>query len=107
MQIRIRFIAILTLASALAGCATTMSKKAADIQVHSQMSTLLTSCQKIGPVTATAKAVWIAPTVEAKNIARERVADLGGDTLVVTNIDETSDLTGFVTSLHGVALRCY
>ncbi len=94
-------------AFALAGCATPLTDKAAGVQVHSQMSTLLTACRKIGPVTASSKAVWAPPTVAARLIARERVADLGGDTLVVTNIDETSDITGFVTSVHGTALRCY
>ncbi len=92
---------------ALAGCAATLTDKAAKIQVHSQMSTLLAACQKIGPVTGMSKAVWSQPTVEAKIEARGKVADMGGDTLVVTNIDETSDITGFVTTVHGTAMRCY
>lgn len=105
MQIKIA-IAFTTLA-ALTACAVPLADKAAKIQVHSQMSTLLAACQKIGPVNATSKAVWSQPTVEAKINARGQVADLGGDTLVVTNIDETSELTGFTTTVHGTALRCY
>lgn len=104
---QIHTIAICAAAIVLTACAVPLTDKAANIQVHSQMSTLLSSCQKLGPVSATSKAVWSQPTVETKVLARERVADLKGDTLVITNIDETKDLSGFTTTVHGTAMKCY
>ena len=99
--------AITTLAIALlAGCATPMSDKAAKIQVHSQMSTLLSACKNLGPVSGSAggwgMAYQSAPD-DAKAKAREAVADKGGDTLVVTNTDGN----GYGMVMQGVALRCY
>jgi hypothetical protein len=91
----------------LSACAVPLSNTAAKVQVHSQMSTLLAACQKIGPVSTTSKAMWSQPILEAKIAAREQVANLGGDTLVVTNMDNSSDLSGFTTTVHGTALRCY
>lgn len=103
----IRIISVFVLIFSLTACATTLTDKASKVQVHSQMSTLLNSCQKLGPVTGFATAMWAPPTVQAKIVARERVADLGGDTFAITNVDETMSLTEFQTTVHGVAMRCY
>ena len=91
----------------LTACATTLTDKASKVQVHTQLSNLLSSCQRIGPVAGSATAVWAPPTVHAKIVARERVADLGGDTLAITNVDETMSLTEYQTTVQGVAMRCY
>ncbi|TAN29572.1 MAG: hypothetical protein EPN31_06190 [Castellaniella sp.] len=94
----------------LAGCASspTLTDRAARVQVHSQVSTLLTSCQKLGPVTASADSTygWNRP-VQAKNNARDAVAAKGGDTLAITNTDQYAKPDVDVTVVQGVALRCY
>lgn len=93
----------------LAGCAakTIVTDKAAAIHVHSQMSTLLADCKKIGPVTGTAKASLVDYDelgLRAKINAREKAADMGADTLVVTNIDYLESPSSAI--VQGVAMRC-
>lgn len=105
-----RLHAILPLALMLAGCAAPqLTDRAASVQVHSQMSTLLASCQKLGPVRAVAHKYSLPSIVQqqAENDARDQVARLGGDTLVITNTDHSQDLSGHTYDVHGVALRCY
>lgn len=102
-------IATITLVLSLAGCATTMPDKAANVQVHSQMSTLLSACKILGPVSGKGEASGFAlagsHVVAAKIAARVQAADKGGDTLVVTNIDEFDG--GAKATVQGTALRCY
>ncbi len=84
-----------------------MSQKAAGIQVHSQMSTLLSNCKNLGPVTASHNDLMMMPATvvaQARIKAREQVADKGGDTLAVTNVDQFSD---YEAAVQGVALKCY
>lgn len=104
--------ALLLTAVILGGCASTsLTDRAARVQVHAQMSTLLKSCKKLGPVSASAESTFdfggatIIP--QAKNNARDRVAELGGDTLVITNIDRFSEFGKNTAVAQGVALRCY
>lgn len=89
----------------LCSCAT-MTDKAAKVQVHSQVSTLLDSCKKLGPANATANNVVDVSFAikEAKTLAREKAADMGGDTLAIINIDL---LSGTEATVQGIALRCY
>jgi len=101
-------IATIALVLSLTGCATTLTDKAAKIQVHSQMSTLLTACKVLGPVTGQGEDVWMGPNgsaPKAKVAAREAVADKGGDTLVITNTDLFDG--GSKATVQGTALRCY
>ena len=89
-----------------ASCATPMSPKAAAIQVHNQMSTLLTNCKNLGPINATVTdAVWGSDKAarDAKTQVREQAADKGGDTVVIVN----TDLTATSATVQGAALRCY
>lgn len=91
----------------LTGCAVTLTDKAANIQVHNQMSTLLNNCKNLGPVTGSAEDIMFGPdraAVTAKVKLRELAADKGGDTVVIVNRD---DLTGNKVVLQGTAMRCY
>lgn len=94
----------------LAGCATpTLTERAARVQVHTQMSTLLDSCKKIGPVSASADSTFdpVGIVTQAKNNARDAVAEKGGDTLVITNTDKFQEFGKNTAVAQGVALRCY
>jgi hypothetical protein len=107
VTMKIKTIALGLAVLGLTACAVPFPNKAANVQVHSQMSTLLTSCQKLGLVQGYATGCWVRPTAEAKIDARSKVADLGGDTLAITNIDETQSLTEFQTSVQGTAMKCH
>ena len=101
-----RFIAVISVL-ALAGCATVLTEKAEKIQVHSQMSTLLTDCKNLGPVSAKAEDVWMgreSSYAKAKVMLREKAADAGGDTVVMINTDYVgSD----IAIIQGTAMKCY
>lgn len=86
----------------LYGCAS-ISDKAAGIQVHTQISSALDKCKKIGPVSARVTSLQLSGPEELSVKLREAVADQGGDTLVLLNLDET------LTELRqqGIAYRCY
>lgn len=89
-----------------AGCATPISSRAAAVQVHNQMSTLLASCKNLGPVAASVEdIVWggESAAASAKVKAREQAADKGGDTLVVVN----TDIYATSATVQGAAMRCY
>jgi hypothetical protein len=93
---------------ALVGCASApqMSEKASHIQVHRQVSTLLVNCKKLGPVTANAIGWHFSPTYAADSAiikGREQTADMGGDSMVVLNMDNSGD----VLTIQASALRCH
>jgi len=73
------------------GCATVeLTERASKVQVHNQMSTLLANCKNLGPVTGEGAGPIAAPSdgiPQAKANAREKTADMGGDTLVILNTD--------------------
>ncbi len=99
----------------LNGCATKISDRAAKIQVHHQMSTLLSNCKKLGPVSSPSTE-WT-PTLrpdmaglDAEAKARDAVAELGGDTLVIINTDlYNGDFVGKSSKavVQGMAMKCY
>lgn len=94
----------------LSGCAATLTERAARIQVHSQMSSLLNSCEKIGPVSGSVENALLGPdplASQAKANVRDAVAEKGGDTLVITNIDTFRGFAYNKVVVQGVALRCY
>lgn len=104
--------ALLPIALVLTGCATaTLTDRAQRVQVHIQMSTLLEACKKLGPVSAFAESAFdfqgTGIVAQAKNNARDKVAELGGDTLVITNIDRFQRFGSNTAVAQGVALRCY
>jgi flagellar basal body-associated protein FliL len=101
MKVILTTVAVIAL---LSGCASTISPKAAKIQVHTQMSTLLSNCKNLGPVTATSRAFGYEEAwATAKNQVREAAADKDGDTLVILNTDRD----GLNLTIQGTALRCY
>jgi len=86
-------------------CATT-SNKAAQVQVHSQVSNLLDECKKLGPVSATSDNLLVVDNTaitNAKNILREAAADRGGDTVAILNIDNSVQ----EVTIQGIAFKCY
>jgi hypothetical protein len=90
----------------LIGCAntSTISTKASKVQVHTQMSTLLSNCKNLGPVAATSRALGYEEAwATSKNLIREAAADKDGDTLVILNTDRD----GLNLTIQGTALRCY
>ena len=84
----------------LVACST-ISNKAANIQVHSQMSNLLTECKNLRAVTGIGK--WPEWEPHAKNYLREATADKNGDTVVILNRDRH----GLDTIIQGTAFRCF
>lgn len=99
-----RIAAAVCVAVFLTACVT-LTDKAMRVQIHSQMSTLLDGCTKLGPVSGSgSRTVSLEHAhATAKVRVREAAADLGGDTVVLLNTDT------FFTEvvIQGVALRCY
>jgi len=93
-------ILLIAVASILVACST-VSPKAEKIQVHSQMSTLLSNCKNLGPVVGVSK--WPEDYDHAKNYLREAAADKNGDTVVILNRDRG----GLSETIQGTALRCF
>lgn len=91
-----------TVALLTAAC-TTVSETALKVQVHTQISSVLDQCKRLGPVSAYHSSM-ILDSREALSVKlREASAALGGDTVVLLNIDET--LTE--ARQQGIAYRCY
>ena len=84
----------------LSSCAS-LSDKAANVQVHTQLSSTLDKCKKLGPILA--RASVLAPDGELQVKLREMAADMGGDTVVFLHLDKT--LTE--ERLQGIAYKCY
>ena len=99
----------------ISSCATKISERASKIQVHQQMTTLVSNCKNLGPVSSPSTE-W-APTLRpdmvitnATNNARDAVAEMGGDTLVITNTDlYNGDMVGKSSKAValGIAMKCY
>jgi len=115
-----RTITLLAIATPLwVGCATPEmpSEKVLSVQVHRQTSTLLDKCQRLAQVSVrgqgsmgmTLSALDIA-TLNAEQKAREKVADAGGDTVVLTTADMVSIAPGMpavvTVQVQGVGFRC-
>jgi len=85
----------------LIGC-TTISPKASHVQFHSQLSQALTGCKRIAPLSVTyTRLTATSDTMSIK--LREAAADVGADTVVALNQDET--LTE--VTVQGIAFKCY
>lgn len=92
----------------MTGCVT-LSEKAKNVQVHSQVSNLLNDCKRICPVSATASSM-LSPdqaVQEAKVKIRENAADRGGDTVAIVNTDILTSITTWDASIQGIAFKCY
>ena len=92
----------------LFGCAAEpiVSQKALKVQLQRQNSGLLNQCKLLAPLTTTASGWRFAPSYAVENAsikAREQTADLGGDTVVILNMDSEAD----ILTVQASALRCY
>ena len=96
-------IAVFAAITVLTGCVT-LTDKARRVQVHTQLSSVLDDCTKLGPVMAESGHMLESTRdseVEVK--LREAAADLGGDTVAVLSRDSTFGKD----YLHGIAFKCY
>lgn len=90
------------------GCVT-LSQKAESVQVHSQVSNLLDSCKRIGPVSSTGSSM-LSPeqaVAKAKVRLRESAADKGGDTVAILNTDNLTNVTTWEAHMQGIVFKCY
>lgn len=90
----------------LVGCAT-ISPQAANVMVHTQVSSLLDDCERLGNVSVNASAwsKWDKKQTrqQAENDVREQAyARYGADTVAIVNTDE------YLTSatVQGIAFKC-
>lgn len=98
---------ILPISLLITGCATdiAVTPKAATIQVHTQVSTLLSNCKNLGAVTGVGDNFdYYIASAQAKNQIREASSDKGADTVVILNTDRGD---GLKLIMQGTALRCY
>jgi len=87
-----------------------MTQRAAEIIVHSQISTQIESCKRLGPITAEASARgqldWPSVEQQAKNNLREKAAEKYGeqvDSVAVINMDRyTAKMVA-----NGLAFKCF
>ncbi len=86
----------------LSGCVT-VSQKAARVQFHGESSAVLASCQRVGPVTASLSRFAAVADDKISLMLREAAADLGADSVLVLNRDETLS----TVQVQGMALKCY
>ena len=91
----------LVLVLLLSGCATT-TPQGRGVMVHSQMSTLLNDCEKMGGMEATATKAIPYYVQSAQNELRNRAAEMGADTIVILNTEQT---IASVT-VQAMALKC-
>jgi len=88
----------------LSGCGATLSPAASKIQVHSQISTALDTCKKLGPVTATyTKRPFVDSEPFLLAALRDETAKLGGDSLARLQRDDV----GGEAIRHGIAYKCF
>lgn len=115
-----RHITLLVIAVPLwAACAAPLmpNERALSVQIHRQTSNLLDKCQRIASISVrgqgsmgmTMSALDMA-TINAEQMAREKVADAGGDTVVLTTVDMVSLTPGMpavaTVQVQGVGFRC-
>lgn len=84
-----------------------MSPGAENILVHSQITTQLDGCKKVGPVTASSRGGPFTYMQDAEHALREEVAKVHGekaDTVAVINSDKYA--LGKVI-MQGIAYKCF
>lgn len=87
----------------LSGCAP-LSPQAAGVMIYSQASTLIDSCEKLGPVSVKAKMGGEIGVQQAKNDLRQVAFDkYNADSVVVLNVDNNFFTAPTIT---GMALKC-
>ncbi len=85
------------------GCAS-ITPEAKSVMVHSQISTLLDDCERIGNVTADVSAFLDETTAlqQAENDARQKAYEMGADTIAVVN----TDIMMTEVSVQAIAFKC-
>lgn len=99
-------IATLSVIATLNGCAT-LSPEASNVMVYNQQTTLLDTCKRLGPVSATASAwsKWdMQQTAEQarSDLRKEAFERYGADSVAIINIDK--HLTS--VTAQGIAFKC-
>lgn len=88
----------------LTGCGATLSPSASKVQVHTQISTALDTCKKLGPLLASyTKRPFVDSDPMLVAAMREDTVKLGGDSLVLL---QREDISGAAVR-HGIAYKCY
>lgn len=105
-QIKILIVAGFSL-SLIVGCVT-ITPEAEDVALHTQISTILDDCEKLGPVKARVS-LWSVASYDqgyqqVKNNLRDEAYKIyNADTVAIINTDEiSSELIA-----HGIAFKCY
>ena len=63
-------IGIVVLLASVVACAPNVSREAAQIAYHHEMSNLVAGCERLGPVTGEVDAGWLTPTREEMRLAK-------------------------------------
>ena len=102
--IRKRLLTMASLVLVFSGCVGLdgPTEKAARVQFHSQFSTILSGCKRIGPVSIVLPRIAATESAIA-NALRDAAAALEADTVVALN----SDLTFTERTVQGMAMKCY
>jgi hypothetical protein len=98
----IRGLLLSALLALLSACGSTPETPGTKIQVHTQLSAALQGCSRFGPVRSTVpRRLFVNSWPALESDLREQTAKLGGDTLVLLQLDEATN------TRHGMALKCY
>ena len=94
---------ILSLCLILLAACVSVTDKAAPIQVHSQLNSVLDKCKNLGPVNASVSSLNLDSQGALEVMLREATANLGGDSVAI--IHSNSTLTQ--EHMQGIAFKCY
>jgi hypothetical protein len=94
---------VAVVAAVLLAACVSLSDKAAKVQFHTHVSSTLDGCKRIGPVLVVVSAFSPNAKSSISVKLREAAADLGADSVVQLNTDETFT----ETRVQGIAFKCY
>ncbi len=98
----LRTVSLSLIAVALVGCVS-ISDEAASVQFHTQVSSALDGCERVGPLTVRVSQFSLSTGSEISVALREAAASIGADTVVALNYDET--ISEIIQ--QGIAYKCY
>lgn len=109
-NIRIAICSFLIILITGCGTQTLVTSNGASVHVHQQNSNMVANCKAIGPVNfqhspAPVVAITSTPKEDTINRAREITAQMGGDSLVI--VDMQSEYSQALWNFHGIALNCF
>lgn len=88
----------------LSVCSDQRRSRGDKVAVLKEAGALPSNCERIGPVSGFAQATVGQATPAAELAARERVADMGGDTLLISSVNQGTSSASM--TVRGTALRC-